>query len=144
MPEFESPMFGMLDSVTVEQVPLYTALAAVHYEMSGAPPQACVSICYQLAGALRHLGLQAEVMAACATVFDRDDQQVKHADVGRWDRAPIVRPDGTTDGHVVLWAESGRRLVDPTIVQAPVLLEAARKDRLSRCPSYCPWRAVMS
>lgn len=138
VPEFESTMFGMLGGVAVEQLPLYTALSVVHHDMGGAPAGSCVSICHQLAGALDHLGFSAEVMVACATIFDREDQEVKYADVGVWDRQPIVRPDGTTDGHVVLWAGSFRRLVDPTIVQAPALLEAARDDELFTLPVVLP------
>jgi len=128
MPEFQPAMFGKLTVVPVELVPLYASLAVVHADMSGAPAGICVPVCYQLAGALGYLGFDAEVMAACATVFHRDRQDTKFADVGVWDRPPKVRLDGTTDGHVVLWAGSFRRLVDPTIVQAPELLAAARDD----------------
>lgn len=138
MPEFESSMFGKLGGVAVEHLPLYAALTVVHHDMSGAPVNSCVSICHQLAGALEHLGFSAEVMVACATIFDRENQEVKHADVGVWDRAPIVRADGTTNGHVVLWAESFRRLVDPTIVQAPVLFNAARDDEVFTLPIVLP------
>jgi hypothetical protein len=128
VPEFESSLFGVLGDVPVEHLPLYTALTVVHNDMSGAPAGSCVSICHQLAGGLERLGFSAEVMTASATIFDRETRAVKYDDVGVWDRRPTVRPDGTTNGHVVLWAESFRRLVDPTIVQAPVLLKAARDD----------------
>lgn len=141
MPEFEPVMYGMLAKVAVEVVPLYTALAVVHADMSGAPANACVPICYQLAGALEHLGFDAEVMAACATVYDRDQQEVKYADVGVWERPPIVRADGTTDGHAVLWAASFRRLVDPTIAQAPQLVKAARDDVKFTLPTILPVRS---
>ncbi|MFI0449770.1 hypothetical protein [Actinomadura sp. 6N118] len=138
MPAFEPVMFGMLAKVSVELVPLYTALAVVHDDMSGAHANACVPICHQLAGALAHLGFDAEVMTACAQVGDRDRQDVTYADIGVWDRPPIVRPDGTTDGHVVLWANSFRRLVDPTIAQAPMLMEAARTDVQFTLPTILP------
>ncbi len=95
--------------------------------MSGKPAGSCVTTCHQMAAALGHLGFEAEPMAACATVF-RAAGQVKYTDVGVWEHPPIVRPDGTTNGHMVVWTESFRRLIDATVVQDPALLKLARRD----------------
>jgi hypothetical protein len=138
LPEYESQMFGITAQVPIDVVPLYAALSVVHQEMSGAPANSCVPVCHQLAGALGHLGFDVEVMAACATVYHREDQDTKFADVGVWEHPPKVRPDGTTDGHVVLWANSFKRLVDPTIVQAPKLLKGADADPSFTMPVVLP------
>ncbi|MBU8857718.1 MULTISPECIES: hypothetical protein [unclassified Micromonospora] len=114
-------MAAALARCPVEMVPLYAVVAVVHQSMSGAPVNSCVPICYQLAIALEHLGFDSEVMAAYAEVIQGD---IAHVSLGVRGRA-AVRDDFTTNGHVVLWAESFGRLLDPTIAQHPALLAAA-------------------
>jgi hypothetical protein len=139
VPEFEPFAYKALLGIPLELLPLYTPLALMHDEMSGAPANSCIPVCYQIAGALGHLGFDAEVMAAYATVSRRQDGQVtKVVYVGVSDRPPTVRSDGMTDGHVVLWVGSFRRMVDPTIVQAPLLLAAARHDPGFTIPAVLP------
>ncbi|WP_018588742.1 hypothetical protein [Salinispora arenicola] len=122
LPVFETTgMAAALARCPVDVVPLYAAVAVVHQAMSGAPVNACVPICYQLATALGHLGFDTEVMAAYAEVVQGE---ITHVSLGV--RGPaVVRDDYTTNGHTVLWAASFGRLLDPTIAQHPALLAAA-------------------
>jgi len=128
LPWIASSMMEVLAAVSVDMIPLYAALTLIHSTMSGSPAEICVPACYQLMEALGHLGFDAEVMAACVTVFPRENPEAGHFDVGVWDRAPTIQLDGTTDGHAVLWAGSFSRLVDPVIPQSPRLLAAAQQD----------------
>ena len=41
---------------------------------------------------------------------------------------PRIRRNGTTDGHVVVWTSSFRRLIDLTVGQDPQLQRAARQN----------------
>lgn len=138
LPKFTSSMFAIAAAAPSELTPLYAALAIVHNDMSGARPNCCVPICYQLASALAYLGLKAEPLAACATVFSREDLGETVTDVGVWQETPIIRADGTTNGHVILWADSFGRMVDPTVVQEPRLLAAARRDPDVSLPCILP------
>jgi hypothetical protein len=93
--------------------------------MSGRQANSCLPVCYQIASGLRYLGFEAEVMAAYVEV-ERGETQC--GSIGVRHQPPKIRPDYTTDGHAVLWAGSFGRLVDPTIVQHPQLLQAAHRD----------------
>ncbi len=129
MPAYEtSRMFGGLLRVPVELVPLYAPMAIIHQTMSGSPANVCYLACYQLVQICELLGFEAEMWVACATVFRPDQGPVKCADVGVWGRPPQVWDGNVTDGHVVVWAESFKRLIDPTIVQEPALHRAAQED----------------
>ncbi|MFF0366418.1 MULTISPECIES: hypothetical protein [Micromonospora] len=125
LPHFESGMAAALIRCPAEVVPLFAALAVVHQEMSGARPNSCLPVCYQIAAGLGHLGFDIEVMAAYAEVTRGG---IRHANLGV--RGPaVVRPDWTTNGHSVLWAAPFNRLVDPTVVQHPELLRLAHQDQ---------------
>ena len=74
-------------------------------------------------------------MAAYAEVVQGE---VRHASLGVESR-PVIRSDYTTNGHVVLWAESFNRFVDPTIAQHPALLaEAHRGEEVHGAPLSIP------
>ncbi|MEO3931125.1 polymorphic toxin-type HINT domain-containing protein [Micromonosporaceae bacterium B7E4] len=115
MPVYEhSPMFGRLVDAPAELIPLFAVLAVLHQRQSGKPLGTCVPTSYQISGALRHLGFEAEPVAACATVYRVTATFREVSDVGVWKRPPIVHPDGTTNGHMVVWASSFAQLVDAT------------------------------
>jgi len=54
--------------------------------------------------------------------------EIHHASLGVRGR-PVIRPDYVTNGHVVLWAETFGRLVDPTVAQHPAVLAAAHQGQ---------------
>lgn len=137
MPVYEfSPMFGQLVEAPVEVVPLLAALAVLHQKQSGMPVGTCVPTSYQISGALRHLGFDAEPVAACATLHRATDTFSEVAEVGVSKHPPVVHPDGTTNGHMVVWTSSFARLVDATLVQDPVLLAAAQVDPVYSMPVF--------
>jgi hypothetical protein len=127
LPQFDgTPMAAALLKGPVEVVPLYAVLSAIHLEMSGRAANACLPLCYQLAGALRHLGFDAEVMAAYVEV-SRGDHRFTNIGVNG---PATVYADWTTNGHSIVWADSFGRLVDPTVAQHPELHRAAHQDHL--------------
>lgn len=135
MPVYEmSPIFGFLVDAPVAMVPLYAVLAVLHQALSGKPVGSCVPTSHQISGALRHLGFTAEPMAACATVYRITATFAEVSEVGVWKRPPIVLPDGTTTGHMVVWTPSFAQLIDATLVQDPTLLAAARDNPLYSIP----------
>ena len=137
-PAFEgSGLYPLLMMVDVEITPVVAAAAVIHQSMGGRPAGTCVTTCATLARGLAHLGIKAEAVAAYAEVKDIQDPQASAEQVGVRDR-PVLRPDGTTNGHMVVWVDDCSRLVDPTIAQAPNLLAAARRDPLHGLPSIVP------
>ena len=49
-----------------------------------------------------------------------------------------VYPDGITNGHTVVWADSFGRLVDATVAQHPELNRAVHQGSLDRSAPICP------
>lgn len=133
-----SPLFQALLSQPVENAPLWAAVAVLHTELAGYPANICVTAGQLLVRTLGPLGFDAELMAACATVYRREDTSTVHADIGRWDRPPTVRPDGSTDGHAVVWAGAFGRLVDATVAQDPTLAAAGAADETMTRPVIIP------
>lgn len=139
MPVFEhSPMWDRLFVVPAELTPLYAILAVLHQAMSGKPAGSCALTCHQISDALHHLGFPAEPIAACATLYRTAGTFSEESDLGVWQRPPIVRPDGTTTGHMIVWAPSFAQLVDPTLVQHPFLLTRAATDPAYSIPVCAP------
>jgi hypothetical protein len=126
----------MLNHCNVELLPLYTALALVHDELAGPPGKICIPVCHQLLGGLKYLGFDGEVIAASAIVMNIETKDTE--DVGEYKRAPRLEDDGSTDGHVVVWLESFRRLVDPTIAQSRTIQTAARLNAGLGLPVVVP------
>ncbi|GAB3816668.1 hypothetical protein [Micromonospora zhanjiangensis] len=137
MPVYEcSPMFGRLVEAPVELVPLLAVLAVLHQAQSGMPVGTCVPTSYQISGALRLLGFEAEPVAACAKLYRVTDTFTEVSEVGVWKRPPVVHADGTTNGHMVVWTPSFAQLVDATLVQDPLLLTAAHVDPVYSTPVF--------
>lgn len=123
-----NPMFGSLVKGPIEALPLYAVLTVIHLELSGKAVNACLPVCYQIVGALQHFGFAAEMMAAYVEVA-RDDQ--RHGGIGVNGKATVY-PDGTTNGHMVVWADSFGRLVDATVAQHPELNRAVHQGGLNQ------------
>jgi hypothetical protein len=131
-------MLGTLGKMPIEALPLYAAMAITHEEIatSTGPVNACVPACHQLAGTLSHLGFSPELMAAHVQIQDADTgRTVEQIGV---DTEPVIYSDHTTNGHMVLWAADFGRLADPTIIQAPTFLRAARKRPNLGLPTVIP------
>lgn len=139
MPTYEhSPAWSRLYEVPVEQTPLYAVLAVLHQALSGRPVGSCVLSCHKISGALRHLGFDAEPIAAHARLYRTTATFTEESDIGVWKRPPVVRTDGTTTGHMVVLAWSFGQLVDPTLVQDPTLLARAVGDPIYSIPACTP------
>jgi len=126
--EVGSPMLGSLVKGPIEALPLYAILTAVHLELAGNIVNACLPVCYQIVGALRHFGFTAETMAAYVEVT-RDGRHF--GGIGVHGKATVY-PDGTTNGHTVVWADSFGRLVDATVAQHPELNRAVHQGSLNQ------------
>jgi hypothetical protein len=123
-----SPMLGSLVNGPIEALPLYAVLTAIHLELSGNAVNACPPVCYQIVGALRHFGFAAEMMAAYVDV-EKDGR--RYGGIGVNGKATVY-PDGTTNGHMIVWADSFGRLVDATVAQHPELNRAVHQGSLNQ------------
>lgn len=129
LPSFDGmPMAGSLLQGPIEALPLYAVLTAMHTSMSGKVVSSCMPVCYQIVGALRYFGFAAEMMVAYVEVSEAGRH---HGGIGVNGR-PVIRPDGTTDGHMIVWADSFGRLVDATAAQHPELNRAAHQGSLNQ------------
>jgi hypothetical protein len=111
------PGFFSLDSLATAPVsvtPLHAVLTALYQAVGDRTTGAAVVESGQLVRALRWLGLDAELVACCARVF-RFSDGTRVADAGVWKRPPVVRADGTTDGHAIVWVESCKRMIDVAV-----------------------------
>jgi hypothetical protein len=137
-PAFDgSGLYPLLMMADVEITPVVAAAATIHQSMAGRPAGTCVTTCATLARGLAQLGIKAQAVSAYAEVKDIQDPQTSAEQVGVQEQ-PVLRPDGTTNGHMVVWVDDCSRLVDPTIAQAPNLLAAARRDPRHGLPSIVP------
>ena len=117
-------------------LPLLAALAIVATGYTRLLGSRSVAACHLLQGALQYLGLQGQVIAASAHVVH--DVSGAADNIGECLRAPIVRDDGDSDGHAVLWMESSRRLIDPTVLQLQHLHAAAEDNTSFGVPVMLP------
>jgi len=141
----EAHGYGMVLDGPIEAMPLYTPMAILMQHAIGKPANTCVPLGYQLARALHHLGFDAQLVVACASVMSREGGTRKITDVGVWDRPPTVRSNGTTNSHVIVWADSFHRLVDLTIGQDATLQRAAaRTPELAAGPVVLPLPGLVS
>ncbi|WP_233513988.1 hypothetical protein [Micromonospora craterilacus] len=93
MPVYEcSPMFGRPAEAPVGMIPLLAVLAVLHQAQSGKPVGTCVPTSHQISGALRHLGFDAEPVAACASLYRVTESFTEVSEVGVWKRPPVVHP----------------------------------------------------
>lgn len=131
-----SPIRDSLASCDIKLLPVLTAVAVMHDdEPGGTPGTRCVPACWQLHGALAYLGFDSEVMAAAGHV-GREGHEPEQ--IGQFDHVPVLHDDGTTDGHVILWTETFRQLIDPAIVHARHVQEAAHGQPAFTFPVLLP------
>ncbi|HEX3960222.1 MAG TPA: hypothetical protein VHZ03_26890 [Trebonia sp.] len=136
LPRFAPEVQNYLALCDVEALPLLAALAIIHHDLSGTPATRSVPVCWQLHGALRHLGFDGEVIAAIALIV-RDGDGAPEP-VGGSQGTPTLQHDGRTDGHAVWWTSSFGLLVDPAIVLARHLRAIARDDPALSFPVMLP------
>jgi hypothetical protein len=117
-------------------LPLLAALAIVATGYTRLLGSRSVAACHLLQGALQYLGLQGQVIAASAHVVHDASGAVDN--IGECSQAPIVRDDGASDGHAVLWVESSHRLIDPTVLQLQRLHAAAEDNTSFGVPVMIP------
>jgi hypothetical protein len=117
-----------LGVLPADVMPLYALLVAITHAITGRPDYPVVVASAQLVHALEYLGFEAELVPASILLA----HQVKRnpINVGVWEHPPVLRDDGTTDGHVAVWADSFRRCIDFGLCNHPVLLESS-SDRQS-------------
>jgi len=125
----------------LERLPL-AAVLAVSSELQSFS-SACVPAIHQIAGALNHLGLHAEVTAVRARVEHDGTRQVQWIGIDSKQR-PKLGADGRTDGHAVLWVDNCRIMIDPTIMHLQGL-HAVTADPKLRLPvtSLVPSREMV-
>jgi hypothetical protein len=134
--QFAPQIQNHLVSCDIETLPLITALAAIHQELSGTPGARSVPVCWQLHGALSHLGFDGEVVAAIAQVT-HDGNSMPEL-IGRSQGTPSLAGNGSTDSHAVFWARSFGRLVDPAIVLARHVRTVAQDNPVLSFPVVLP------
>lgn len=114
-----------LENCAGEMIPMWAAISVLSRVGMGKPSRSCVPASYQLAGALRHLGYEADPVAASVNVLGPSGRST---DIGVWKHPPRIQHPGTTDGHLVVWTPSFRRLIDLTVCQDPQLHSAAQEN----------------
>jgi hypothetical protein len=129
----------ILEQCPFELLPLLSALVVLATGFARSLACRCVPACHLLQGALVHLGLQAEVIAARARI-EHANGTVEY--VGEFRQTPAVRNNGESDGHAVLWVETVHRLVDPTIMQVQQLYTVTEDNVSFGLPVVIPLPSV--
>jgi hypothetical protein len=112
--------------VPVDTAPLYILLAATTQALEGRSSYSAVLASAQFAYALEHLGFKAEMIPACTTLVHKNGTD--KIDIGVWERPPAMRNDGITDGHLVVWVDSFKRLIDLGPCNQPALLKLSSEE----------------
>jgi hypothetical protein len=122
--------------LSVDAAPLYALLAATNQALEGRPSYSAVLASAQFAFALEHLGFNAELIPACTTLVHQNGTD--KIDVGVWERPPVMRNDGVTDGHLVVWVDSLKRLIDLGLCNQPMLLKLSSDEKPLTNPIVLP------
>lgn len=123
-PDLERFAAFHLGVLPVDVMPLYALLIPIYHAITRRPNYPVVVASAQLVRALEHLGFEAELVPASILIAREGDE--KHPmDIGAWKHPPVLRDDGTTDGHVAIWADSFRRCIDLGPCNHPVLLKSS-------------------
>jgi hypothetical protein len=129
---------GALRTIDVELTPLYAMLSALHQVLGGEESHSAVIASAQMTCALGLLGCAAELIVACTSVCQGNGGSVSLEEIGGWRHPPVIRPDATTDGHVVVWTGSFSRCIDLGISQSAMLRRAARTGEAQALPAVLP------
>jgi hypothetical protein len=124
-PGYELFIAGMLDVMPEEAVPVQAIVAVAHQAIAARPAYPAVVAAGQLARSLSLLGFDSELIPACTTIGYQDRGKTRFREIGVWQRPPVVRADGTTDGHVVVWCDSLTRCIDLAPCQDRLLRRAS-------------------
>ncbi|MDW5325360.1 hypothetical protein [Plantactinospora sp. KLBMP9567] len=129
---------GTLLVVPVEATPVQAIVAAAHQAIGGRSAYPGVLAAGQLARGLSLLGFDTELIPACTVVCYSDHGKTRFRDVGVWKEAPVVRADGSTDGHVVVWCDSLNRCIDLAPCQDRMLRGASTPEEAFDHPVVLP------
>jgi hypothetical protein len=116
--------------------PLYTLLAAIQQTLSNRLAYSIVIASAQFVRALEHMGFEAELVPACTSLVRKGEK--RPIDIGVWEHPPVVHPDGTTDGHVVVWADSYKRCIDLGLCHHPEMLKLSSDNDSLTNPIVLP------
>jgi hypothetical protein len=122
--------------LSADVMPLYALLVAIYEAIGGRPSYPVAVASAQLVRALEHLGFEAELVPASIAVAHEGEKRIMS--IGAWEHPPMVRDDGTTDGHVVVWADSFKRCIDLSVCNHPMLLESSSDDQKLTMPIILP------
>jgi hypothetical protein len=92
----------------------------------------------QFVRAIQYLGLEAELVPACTTMSHQNGTAT--IDIGVWEHPPVMRDDGTINGHAILWAESFKRCIDLGLCNHPAALKLFSEDPSFAIPVVVPMR----
>jgi hypothetical protein len=123
-------------ALSIEVMPLYALLSAIYQAITGRPDYSVVMASAQLVRALEHLGFKAELIPASILIVRESDKRTM--DIGVWDHPPVVHNDGTTDGHVAVWADSFNRCIDLGLCNNEVLLKSSSDSQNLVWPAVLP------
>jgi hypothetical protein len=135
----ENFVVGSWEILPLEIVPLYAALSAIHQAIGDRPTYSTIIASAQLARGLEYLGFDAELIPASTTVFRMENGRKKVVNIGVWNHPPLMRDNGTTDGHVVVWAASFKRCVDLGGCQNWILRRTAAENGGTVLPWVAPF-----
>ncbi len=128
----ESPLLNWLGECPDPLIPIYAVLGIWHQYASRSPLGTCVIVAHQLSGALQHLGIDAQPVAATASVHELvpgiSGWAWKVTDTGTGRTPPTVSDPGMTDGHMVLHVPEPGLIIDASIVQDLSILHRAYRD----------------
>ncbi|WP_327034871.1 hypothetical protein [Micromonospora ureilytica] len=128
----------MLHVMPAEAALVQAIVAVAHQAIAARPTYPAVAAAGQLARCLSLLGFDSELIPACTTVGYQDRGKTRFREIGVWQEPPIVRADGTTDGHVVVWCDSLTRCIDLAPCQDRLLRGASTSGVPSDQPVVLP------
>ena len=135
LPGIDAFAIAGLGKIPAELTPLYVMLSAIYQVIGGGAPHPVVVVSSQMVHALEHLGFEAELIVACTSIYRVTSPNRSIADIGIRDHPPTVRPDGSSDGHAVVWVDSFKRCIDLGICKNRALQRASKVDQVMTMPS---------
>lgn len=142
LPDTDTLALGVLRTIDVELTPLYAMISAMYQVLGGQESPSPVIASAQMARGLEYLGCEADLIVTCTSFYELKGGSVSLEDIGVWSHPPVIRSDGTTDAHVVVWTNSFSRCIDLGVCQSatlrrapnaqagPAILPAADRDAL--------------
>jgi hypothetical protein len=138
IPWFELYIGGSIKALPLELIPLYALTVTAHQAVARRPNYSSVVAAAQFRRSLEYLGFHAEIIAACTSVLHSKHDRSRIMDIGVWRHPPVVRSDGTTDGHAVIWTDSFKRCIDIGICRNPALQRDSRNAPSFEAPAILP------